>query len=149
MHKDLNRIRSDRMSRCSDVSNAIRQAVCGGQRVGKIAVCIVGNATAGIAVPGASADIAGGRNVNQLVVGGSVGIAVSGHVGRCARTCDRARCLNLLSLAVGQRYAGGLGLQNDGSYFSVLEAVGQSIAVVARWVARASRDRYPSRYGQA
>ena len=76
MDEDFHRIGRDRIGRGRDIGDAVGQAAGRGQWIGKVAICVVGDAAAGVPVPGAGADVAGGRNVDQLVVGGAVGVLI-------------------------------------------------------------------------
>ena len=69
---DGDRIGCDRVGRSRDVGDGVRQALRRRQRIGVVAVGVVGDAAAAVAVPGAGADAAIWRDVDQLIVGGAV-----------------------------------------------------------------------------
>ena len=85
MHEDLNRIGGHRLRRGRDVGRGVRQAAGRGQRIRRAADGVIRDAAAGVPIPGAGADVAGRRNVHQLVVGGAVGVRAGAGRGRPCR----------------------------------------------------------------
>ena len=72
MHENLYGIRCDRVGRDRDIGRGVRQAVGGRQGIRLDARSVVGDAAAGVPVPCAGADVAAGRDVDDLVVGRAV-----------------------------------------------------------------------------
>jgi hypothetical protein len=78
---------------------------------GRCADGVVGDASGAVAVPCASADGAGRRDVGQQKIRAAVVVSTDGNIG--ALTCSCAGRLKLARLSPGERNAGGLGLEND------------------------------------
>ena len=135
------------MSRGCDIGRGVGQAAGRGQRTGRAADSVVGDAAARVPVPRASAQNAGRRDVHQLVVGGAVGVC--GHGGRRALAGNGRRRGELSRLSVGQGDTGGGGGERDRGHIRDLHPVTQAIAVVHARVAGAAGDRNPGRNGQA
>ena len=147
MHENFHRIGDYRMSRGCDIGRGVGQAAGRGQRTGRAADSVVGDAAARVPVPRASAQNAGRRDVHQLVVGGAVGVC--GHGGRRALAGNGRRRGELSRLSVGQGDTGGGGGERDRGHIRDLHPVTQAIAVVHARVAGAAGDRNPGRNGQA
>ncbi len=93
--------------------------------------------------------VAGGGDVGELIVGGAVAIRVGTNRGRIALAGEGRGRLYLGGLPVGQRDAGDLRLQGDGSDVGVLRAVAEAVAVVTSRIAHTTGDGNSSRKGQA
>ena len=146
---DRDGIGGDRVGRGRDIGDAVRQAARGRQGIGVVAVGVVGDAAAGIAVPRAGADIAGGRDIDQLIVCGAVAERVAAKRGRGALAGRGGGRLNRGGLAVSQRNPRDLRLQGDIGHIGDLRAVAEAVAVVPCRVAGTTGDRNPGRKGQA
>ncbi len=73
MHKDFHGIGAYRRRGGGDIGRGIGQAAGRGQRLRRAADGVIGDAAAGVPIPRAGADVAAGRDVHQLVVGGAPG----------------------------------------------------------------------------